>query len=52
MAFTIVESILLWGPPLVTIAFAFGYYFWWGKEEDERSVGSPTSKQQVSGSEE
>ena len=36
MAFTIVESILLWGPPLVTIAFAFGYYFWWGKEEDER----------------
>lgn len=35
MALTIIESLALWGIPVLTILITFGYYFYWGKEADE-----------------
>lgn len=39
MALTTLESLALWGPPILTILFAVGYYFWWGKEASESPNG-------------
>lgn len=39
MALTLVESLVLWGVPVVTILVSLGYYLYWGKEADERGVG-------------
>lgn len=34
MALTLVESLVLWGVPILTILISLGYYFYWGKEAD------------------
>lgn len=35
MALTLVESVVLWGVPILTILITLGYYFYWGKEAEE-----------------
>lgn len=35
MALTVVESLVLWGVPLVTILVTLAYFFYWGKEAEE-----------------
>ncbi|MFB6070012.1 MAG: hypothetical protein ABEJ76_03235 [Halanaeroarchaeum sp.] len=35
MALTTVEQLMLWGPPVLTILFAVGYYVRWGKESHD-----------------
>ncbi|WP_020221610.1 hypothetical protein [Halarchaeum acidiphilum] len=35
MSLTALDLIVLWGPPVVIILFAIGYYMWWGKENEE-----------------
>lgn len=43
MALTIVESVVLWGVPLLTILVTLGYYFYWGKEAED-VVTEPTQE--------
>lgn len=35
MALTVIESLALWGIPLLTILVTLAYYFRWGKEPTE-----------------
>lgn len=43
MPLTVVEHLVLWGPPLLLLLITFGYYLRWGKEADE-----PTSQRNQS----
>lgn len=36
MPLTTLEHLVLWGAPLLTLLVTFGYYFYWGKEANER----------------
>lgn len=40
MALTIIEHLSLWGPPILALLLAAGYYLRWGKEaEENRDTG-------------
>lgn len=36
------EQLVLWGPPVVTLLVAAGYYLWWGKESEANRMDDQT----------
>lgn len=51
MALTFVESLVLWGVPVVTILVTLGYYFYWGKEAEEVATGTQEPDSMTDGGE-
>lgn len=38
-----IESLVLWGFPIVMLLVTLGYYFYWGKEAEERNPDAGTA---------
>ena len=43
MALTIIESLVLWGFPLLMLGITLSYYLYWGKEPEEREPATDAS---------
>ena len=46
MGLGMIEQVVLWGPPILALLLAFGYYLYWGKEnsEQDRQTQTTTSR--------